>query len=418
MIGPNQHASHASATAVLTLALIAVTGGELPPTLPGDGFDAGKRPESEKALKPPADKADDWRRDALARAKVWAPPEVEVSRAELGRNPAGPGGWADESELVCKFRPEKSTGRTPKFECVFENGEVLKVKYGDHPEVHTEVAATRLLSALGFGADSMYVTRTVRCFGCPENPHALIQCISSPFEQLKRECAPLYGEKSPTGELTVKLDHGKYTDFAWVAVERRKPGRLIEVKEDEGWGFEELDKSAGPAGATRAERDALRIMAAFLNNWDNRPANQRLLCLPGADEADPRPFCAQPFAYMHDVGGTFGRVGGEKEERKLDVAAWGSVPVFKDARRCLVKVDSPRLHGATFGEATVTEAGRQLASRQLGQLSEAQVRDLFDGARFDEYKAGEAQDRDLGNWVRAFQAKVQEIADAGPCPES
>ena len=40
----------------------------------------------------------------------------------------------------------------------------MKVKYGrDNAELYTEVAATRLMAALGFPVDRMFVVAAVRC---------------------------------------------------------------------------------------------------------------------------------------------------------------------------------------------------------------------------------------------------------------
>ena len=46
---------------------------------------------------------------------------------------------------------------------------MVKVKYGS-AERHAEIAATRLLTALGFGADRMYLVPHLRCEGCPPFP--------------------------------------------------------------------------------------------------------------------------------------------------------------------------------------------------------------------------------------------------------
>ena len=63
-----------------------------------------------------------------------------------------------------------ATGTTAKFDCVLPDGEVVKVKYGHTGEIHAEIAATRLLTALGFGADRMYLIPRIRCYGCVRNP--------------------------------------------------------------------------------------------------------------------------------------------------------------------------------------------------------------------------------------------------------
>ena len=60
------------------------------------------------------------------------------------------------------------------------NGEIVKIKYGrSNPEVYTEVAATRLLAALGFPADRMFVINRVRCFGCPPDPFPALECVNA-----------------------------------------------------------------------------------------------------------------------------------------------------------------------------------------------------------------------------------------------
>jgi hypothetical protein len=390
----------------------------LPRTLPAEGYEPRKG-KGEK-LKVPQDQAKEWRRNALGRAKVWAEPEVPVASADLRSNPAGPGAFPDSAELPCKFLPGKTTGASPKFDCVFEGGDVLKVKYGGKsPEVYTEVAATRLLRALGFGADDVYAVRRVRCFGCPEDPHSLLQCLSTPFEQLKKECAANFARKSPSGALVFNVDTAKFTDFERVAIERRMPGQVIEVDGQAGWGWDELDEEGkAPLGATRAERDALRLMAALLNNWDTRKDNQRLTCLKGGATPTRNQWCMTPFGYMHDVGATFGKVGGEKADRKLDIEGWSSVPLWADPAACVVKIDAPRFHGATFGEARISEGGRALLARLLGELDERQMRDLFEGARFAEYEGGTEADRDVNLWVKALQEKVRQIVEGGPCPAS
>lgn len=363
-------------------ALCAAAGAaDLPAQLPALGYDA-RRVASE--LETPEEREEDVRNDALARALVWAEPAVPVEAAVLGTNP---GPFADPA--ICRFQPGEPSGATPKFDCVFEGGERLKVKYGKNPEIHTEAAATRLLAALGFGADRIFLVRTLRCFGCPEDPGAV--------------------------KPGAAVDVTKYTDFTIVAVERRLPGLAIG---DDGWKWDELDKAqAFGRGAPREHRDALRLMAVLLNNWDNRGDNQRLTCLPEGYPPGKGGHCGKAIAYMHDVGGTFGRVGGDsKDERKLDLAGWSAVPIWKDRATCTVGIKSPRLHGASFGEVQVSEAGRRFLADRLAALSAQQLSDLFEGAWMAEYADASPESRDVAGWVAAFQAKVRQIAEGAPCP--
>jgi hypothetical protein len=384
----------------------------LPAILPSLGFEARERDDT---LKLPRESAEQLRRDALVRALVWLKPEEPLEAADLRHNPRDLFGGAEE--VACKFHPGKIGGSTPKFECVFAGGEVLKVKYGRNPEIHTEVAATRLLRALGAGADSMYLMKRVRCFGCPQDPVVMLRCISSRFEEVRRQCEPAYGERTPTGELQVKIDYGRYVDFTLVAIERKRKGKTIKTESVTGWGWDELDLvRPGRREGVRAARDALRLLAVFLNNWDNRADNQRLLCLEDGAARRPDGRCRLPLGYMDDVGGTFGHAGAAKAERKLNLEGWRAAPIWKDAATCLVEIESPPLHGATFREAVISEGGRSYLARRLRRLSARQIRDLFEGARFADYTGASGPSRDVGQWVRAFQAKVRQITARAPCP--
>jgi hypothetical protein len=392
----------AMAVASLTGAAPAVD--RLPTALPDSGYEPRKR---EDTVKLPREKAAEIRRDALARAVLWLEPRPSL---DLAHNAPDLLGGVDE--VVCKFYPHRVEGTTSKFLCVFEGGEVLKVKYGRNREIYTETAATRLLHALGAGADSVALVKRLRCFGCPEDPQMMLQCISSVFRDWARECEPLFGTRTATGALEVSVDYGKYVDFTTVTVERRLEGQAIETERASGWGFDELDRvQGGPNGRGRAERDALRLLAVLLDNWDTREDNQRLVCLGrGAEHAE----CRRPFAYMHDVGATFG--SGRGLGRKLDLAGWRGLPVWKDEAACRVKLDAPPLAGATFGDAVISERGRQYLARRLAGLSAKQMRDAFLGARFADSPEAAAPRGDVDDWVRTFQDKVRQITAREPCP--
>jgi hypothetical protein len=380
----------------------------LPATLPSQGFVARK---ADDTLELPRGDAERLRKDALTRAVLWRPAPEPAELSNLQGQPDDFFGHKDS--LVCKFRPGKTSGSTPKFDCVFEGGELLKVKYGGSPEIHSEVAATRLMQALGAGADRMYFVERLRCFGCPEDPQAMLRCISSPFAEQRRDCVPLYGVSKASGEVEVDIDYGRYADFTNVAIERRLEGRAVKADGQAGWGWNELAEVQ--QGNGRAERDALRLLAVFLNNWDNRPDNQRLVCIDdGAKMADGG--CHAPLAYMQDVGATFGYVGAEKSKRKLDVEGWQAVPIWKDAARCVVSIRSPRLHGATFEDATISESGRAFLAARLSRLGRDQVRALFEGARFDAYEGASPSSRSIDRWVSVFEQKVRAITQRPPCP--
>ena len=75
-------------------------------------------------------------------------------------------------------------------------------------------------------------------------------------------------------------------DYGRVRLRRRgdraAAGRQgIEAFEDQGWAWFELDRiDAARGGAPEPKIDALRLLAVLLAHWDNKGANQRLICPP------------------------------------------------------------------------------------------------------------------------------------------
>jgi hypothetical protein len=334
------------------------------------------------------------REDALARARVWQPPQVPPSNVDLARNTPGPSGFDAADDVDCDFRIDPVGGSTPKFVCTLSDGAHVKVKYGTpNGELPAEVAATRLLGALGFPTDRMYKVRSVRCHGCPLLPQQALQCI----EQGQPAALCLHGA-SPETVVT----------FAPAVIERPLDGRKIETDTAHGWSWYELDKiDAKAGGSSRAEVDALRLIAIVLAHWDNKDANQKLMCPPGAQGADGR--CRSPIAAIGDLGSTFG-------PWKVDLQNWSRVPVWTDARACRVSMKTLPFDGATFPDTAISEAGRQFALKLLGQLTRPQLNALFDGSGIASFPHVLTAAHQPAAWTSVFLDKVRQIRDGGPCP--
>ena len=305
----------------------------------------------------------------------------------------------DQPVLPCRFLRDAPSGTSPKFSCVLEGGQVVKVKYGSNPEIQAEVAASQLVRALGFAADDVTIVPRVRCYGCPRFPFITMQVLT-----LARATGVL-GEHG--------YDDG-YTDFEWAAVERKFPAQSIKTDTLEGWAWWELPGSQAP----RADLDALRLLAVFLAHWDNKSGNQRLVCLdqgrrvqkdPAYDAAQQP--CARPLLMIQDLGATFG-------PSKVNLVRWRELPIWADARRCRVSMHALPYRGATFTDAEISEAGRLHVSRHLAALDEGAVRRLFADARFPEFYSGTDDARDLDAWTTAFRSRVDQIVNAGPCPSA
>jgi hypothetical protein len=291
----------------------------------------------------------------------------------------------------CRFLPKPARGTTTKFDCVLQDGEVVKVKYGSTGEIPAEVAGTRLLRALGFGADRMYVAPRVRCYGCPRFPFYLTWAL----DRLRARDA-----------VTRYLPGDRYTDFDWAVVERRFDGAEIKAGGVKGWAWHELDQIDPSLGASRPEIDALRVAAMLLAHWDNKTENQQLVCLDTPASGDEP--CPRVVAFIDDLGATFG-------PNKVDLGEWKATAVWADATRCAISMRQLPYRGGTFPDVEITEAGRQLIARQLEALSEAQMVSLFRAARFPEHFGG-SPGGDPSAWAQALRQKIRQVSAAGPCP--
>jgi hypothetical protein len=329
------------------------------------------------------------RADAIARAQVWREPKTPIGRAVLGADRRAP------SMIECRFRFSDLGGTTPKFECLLPSGRELRVKYGPGSEAPAEAAATRLLGALGFGADAVTLVERVRCHGCPNEPFVTSKVVDATRTQ------PLY-------QRVVSQD--SFKDFEWAAVEQKFPARPIESDSLKGWAFFELD-SVDPSkgGAPRAHVDALRLLAVFLAHWDNKSENQRLVCL--SNEWPQKARCPEPFLLLQDVGSTFG-------PNRVDLDAWRAARIWEDRTECKVSMEALPYGGGTFGPTRVSERGRRFLARLLEQLTDAQLADLFGGARFDTSRSLLKQASPVQEWVRVFTSRVRAISAGPPCPDA
>ena len=299
--------------------------------------------------------------------------------------PVGGGSYKLSEEIPCRYEerdPKKPIGgHSPKFPCHDAAGNRLKVKYGaGNPEVYGEVAATRLFWALGFYAERMYSVK-ILCDNCPVDPF-----VSSSTPRALRTFEP-------------------------ATVQKRLAGEELSETKDEGWTFDELewvDETAG--GAPKAHVDAFKLLAAMVNHGDNTPNQQRILCL----EDDPD--CRRPVLYATDLGSTFGG-----RDFMTSYRHWSKKKsVWKDAAKCVADFQG----STSFRDPKISEAGRKFLSDLLERLSEAQIRDLFRGARLDLLGKqerpvpgpdGKVRPVGVDDWVRVFLKKREQIRSAR-CP--
>lgn len=91
----------------------------------------------------------------IRQAQVWAP--TNVAEMDLRAGPQGPDAFEPNQTVTCDYVPTKLPGTTQKFDCAIGKDDVVKVRYGkDNGKVEGAVLGSRLLWALGFGADRVY----------------------------------------------------------------------------------------------------------------------------------------------------------------------------------------------------------------------------------------------------------------------
>ena len=317
------------------------------------------------------------RADAIARAQVWTP--TDIPTVDIRTGPGGRRAFAFRETVTCDYVDKDLAGRSPKFACA-SAGDDLKVKFGgDNAEVYAEVAATRLLWALGFGADRMYPVRVI-CRSCPDDLPGIL-----------------------------RNDGSKLFDPA--AIERKMSGK--EFKPDSSWAWSELDQvQEARGGAPPAHRDALKLIAVFLQHTDNKPEQQRIVCRE--DEARTASTCTQPVMMINDVGLTFGGTSlANANSKGMNLAAWAASPIWKGSTGCVGNLS--RSATGTLKDPAIGESGRAFLASLLAQLSDDQITGLFEVSRVtlrlrdpDDVRSGFAT---VAEWVSVFKRKRAEIVD-------
>ncbi|MCU1383461.1 MAG: hypothetical protein JWL71_2158 [Acidobacteria bacterium] len=328
----------------------------------------------------------DARREAIRRAQVWE--KTDVAAKDLTAGPDGHGAFKPEETVNCRYDRKQLSGNSPKFTCVIPPADEVKVKFGrDNGEVYAEVAATRLFWALGFPADRMYPVK-VSCDGCP----------------------PIMAATPEKGATAVLFDPA--------AIERKFKGHVIETAPDSGWAWSELDEVQEAAGgAPQAQRDALKLLAVFVQHTDNKAAQQRLICVDEhAEDHVEKGRCAHPVMMVNDLGQTFGRSNLFNRDAvgSVNLQQWSAAPIWSDPKACIGEL--PPSQTGSLQNPQIREAGRKFLSDLLMQLTDGQLRDLFAVARFEHRTTNPNRPgATVDEWVAAFKKKRGEIASL-TCP--
>jgi hypothetical protein len=253
------------------------------------------------------------------------------------------------------FIEEKLTGTVAKVVVKDANGTIWDVKLAGE-ESHPEVAANRLVWALGYPVQEMYFVHEGRIDGAHDLKRAK--------EYIK-------------------------ADGSFVAARFRR--RDANVSEAEGWAF-----STNPFKDAR-ELSGLIILMAMINNWDTDDTkNQEVLVVKTPEGVVERWYAAT------DLGASFGRFKGPQGTP----IKWTLSEYEKDPLVAGVQGETLVLDYQAYGTPVTRvplEHARWFASL-VGRLSEEQVRSAF--------KAAGASAREIEGYTRKFMAKAAELRNA------
>jgi len=322
----------------------------------------------------------------LAQAILWEPQNIAEVTAERIRQ-GEPTSLQPDQDVSCTYlykTHEDLGGTSPKFECQGQNRKTYRIKYG--VKAHTTVAASRLLWALGFGA-AISTPVKVMCAGCPPDPWNKPQ--------------PIQGK----------------TSFKEAVIQKLKEGKEITIqgKAEVGWSWKKdlplVSNAAG--GATRAQIDALKLIAVFIQQGDTKSAQQKLICRP--EDYDPNTdVCRKPYMYVYDLGNTFGSDG--LRVHPLNFEKWKHKSVFKDQSICTGNLRQNIGNGRDgLTLPKISEEGRLFLADLLSQFisDRSRVVAMFEVAHMEMADHRHSAD----DWADVFTLKALEIINHSSCPK-
>ena len=298
---------------------------------------------------------------ASTQAKIqvmWEEP-ADIKNRDLYYGIGGKTG-APELANTFKFIQRRTTGTSEKMDVEDNLGRKWVVKFG--PEVRAEIAATRLLWAIGYHADQDYFVKQVHIDG-----------------------------------------RGGF-DVENVRFERDDDG----YKSEGRW-----DWDANPLLGTR-EFEGLKVMMALIKNWDLKDLNNKIV-RPGKKLGD----AGKLIYYVSDVGAALGNTGSafndiglfkdfpadraiHYEEAKGNPEAFTAEPFISGTQSGQVVLFSKRKRCQEILKGVRLESARWVGSL-LAQLSDSQLRDAF--------RAGNFNEQEITLYVKTIKERIRQLQE-------
>jgi hypothetical protein len=292
----------------------------------------------------------------LAEDSPAVTPKVPSGHAVLWKNPKniesldliyGAGGRDRMPKGTLTFMKEDSDGTNPKLVVRDESGLKWKLKFG--AEARPEVAAARLLWAVGYFTGDDYYRSDVRVEALPAQLH---------------RGESLLGPDRIIPDARLKPDHD----------DCRKSGT---------WKWKD-----NPFTGTR-ELNGLRVMMALIDNWDLKDANNAVCTSETGEQIYMISDLGAAFGPTHLVRGlenSRGNVAAYSESQFLNGSTADTVSFVVPARPTVLAVVNPshylmRVNMEWIGK-NIPRADARWMGQILSRLSDTQIRDAFQTAGY------------------------------------
>ncbi|HKQ53780.1 MAG TPA: hypothetical protein VJT74_15500, partial [Pyrinomonadaceae bacterium] len=258
---------------------------------------------------------------------LWKDPG-DISSRDLFLGPGGEEMKPDISTVT--FLKDEVGGYSAGFRVRDAKGNTWVAKLGK--EAQPETAAARLVWAVGYVTEIHYLFPCVHIQGAPDKN--VERCEGKGFANVRFEARP-------------KAYKRQGTIWSW---------------------------ANNPFKGTK-ELKGLIVMMAFLNNWDLKDDNNKLVYVPGGEGAQ-----GEMHHIISDLGATFGKTGGFLSRSRNDVEDYVKSKFVEGVEGGRVKFAYSGKNSALFKDITVEDA--RWTGSLLSQLTDQQLTDAFRAANF------------------------------------
>ena len=260
-------------------------------------------------------------------AMLWREP-TDIASRDLFLGSGGDEMKPDLSNVT--FEKEEPSGYSVKYTVHDGAGKKWVVKLGN--EARPETTANRLLWAVGYVTETVYLAPCAHIKGAPKPRKDVKRCEGDGF------------------------------------VDARFEARGEGVKRGDNW-----DWKANPF-VTKRELNGLLVMMALLNNWDLKTANNVILQVAKPDGTTELQYV------ISDVGATFGKTGGPISHSRNEPEKYVKTKFVEGTNGDQIKFAYSGKQGNLFKQVSVADA--KWIGGLLAQLSDKQIEDAFRAGDF------------------------------------